>query len=40
MKKLLVLILFFIIFIPNANASTNSANEYILMDMSSGRILL
>ena len=39
MKKLLVLILFFIIFIPNANASTNSANEYILMDMSSGRIL-
>ena len=38
MKKLLFLLLF-IIYIPNINASTTTANQYILMDMDSGRIL-
>ena len=40
MKKILVLIVAFFMLIPNTYASTSSAASYILMDASSGRVLL
>lgn len=39
MKKVLLMILMFFLFIPKINASTATASEYILMDLNSGRIL-
>lgn len=39
MKKILIVIIF-LIFIPNTYASTSTASSYILMDASSGRVLL
>ena len=39
MKKLLLFFLTLFLFIPNIRASTATAQEYILMDMDSGRIL-
>lgn len=39
MKRVLLIVLFFFIFISNVNASTNSAYSYVLMDMDSGRVL-
>lgn len=40
MKKILVIIFSFFILMSNVNASTSSASSYILMDASSGRVLL
>ena len=40
MKKILVVIISFLILIPNTYASTSSASSYILMDASTGRVLL
>lgn len=40
MKKLLLIFLLLIIFIPKVSASTNSAHSYILMDANTGRVLL
>ena len=39
MKKLLLFLLCINIFIPYVNASTDTAYEYVLMDMDSGRVL-
>lgn len=39
MKKLLFFLIFIFLFIPIAKASVQTASEYILMDMDSGRIL-
>ena len=39
MKKILVSIMLFFIFISNANASVGSASEYILLEQKTGRIL-
>lgn len=39
MKKILLFSLLFFCFINNINASTSSANSYILMDMTTGRVL-
>lgn len=39
MKKVLLIVLFFFLFISNVNASTNSAYSYVLMNMDSGRVL-
>jgi D-alanyl-D-alanine carboxypeptidase len=39
MKKILLIITLLFIFIPKVNASRDSANEYILMDMTTGRVL-
>jgi len=39
MKKLLLLLLLSILFIPSVRASTSTAYEYVLMDMNSGRVL-
>ena len=39
MKKILVSIMLFFIFISNANASVSSASEYILLEQKTGRIL-
>ena len=39
MKKILLIIILFLIFIPNISATTDTAKEYILMDMTSGRVL-
>ena len=39
MKKLLLFLLCLFAFIPKTNASTNTAYEYILMDMDSGRVI-
>ena len=39
MKKILLFLLCTNLFIPNIKASTQTAQEYILMDMNSGRIL-
>jgi len=40
MKKIIVLIISFFILVPNIYASTSSALSYILMDASTGRVLL
>lgn len=40
MKKLLIFSLFFFIGINNCNASITTANQYILMDEATGRVLL
>lgn len=40
MKKLVVIITILILFIPKVNASTSSASSYILMDSTTGRILM
>ena len=40
MKKLLTFSLFFFIGINNCNASITTANQYILMDEATGRVLL
>ncbi len=40
MKKLLLFLLLFILFIGKVEASTNSAHSYILMDANTGRVLL
>ena len=40
MKKLLLFLLLFVIFIGRVEASTNSAHSYILMDANTGRVLL
>ena len=39
MKKILFFLLLINIFIPKVYASTQTAHEYILMDMNTGRIL-
>lgn len=39
MKKILLFLLCIYLFIPNVKASTESAYEYVLMDMDSGRVL-
>lgn len=39
MKKLLFFLFTIFLLLPSVNASTTTANEYILMDMNSGRIL-
>ena len=39
MKKILLFLLCGAIFISNVNASVDTANSYILMDMTTGRIL-
>ena len=39
MKKILLVLLLFIIFLSNVKASTNSAYEYVLMDQTTGRVL-
>ena len=39
MKKVLPILLLFMIFIPNVKATTSSAYEYILMDQTTGRVL-
>ncbi len=39
MKKLLLFLLCINIFIPHVHASTDTAYEYVLMDMDSGRVL-
>lgn len=39
MKKLMLFFLLLFFFVPNIKASTKTAQEYILMDMNSGRIL-
>lgn len=39
MKKIILFLLCLFLLIPNIKASTNTAYEYILMDMDSGRIL-
>ena len=39
MKKLLLFLLCINILIPYVHASTESAYEYVLMDMDSGRVL-
>lgn len=40
MKKLVVIITILILFIPKVNASTSSASSYILMDSTTGRVLM
>ncbi len=40
MKKLLILCSLFMIFIPKVNASTSSASSYVLMDQTTGRVLM
>lgn len=40
MKKILIVIISFFIFIPNVFASTNTASSYVLMDEITGRVLL
>lgn len=40
MKKILPIIISFFILIPSVKASTDTAHSYILMDMTSGRVLL
>lgn len=39
MKKILILIISFSLFLPNTKASTSSASSYILMDEATGRVL-
>ena len=39
MKKIIILLIIFILSINNVNASVDSASEYILMDMTTGRVL-
>ena len=39
MKKILLFLLCIYLFIPNVQASTTSAYEYVLMDMNSGKVL-
>lgn len=39
MKKILLFLLLIFIFIPTINASTSTANSYVLMDANTGRIL-
>lgn len=39
MKKVLVVIFMFFLFLNNSYASTSTAYEYILMDQKTGRIL-
>ena len=39
MKKLLLFLLCINIFIPYVNASVDTAYEYVLMDMDSGRVI-
>ena len=39
MKKLLLFLLCINIFVPYAHASTDTAYEYVLMDIDSGRVL-
>lgn len=39
MKKIFVVIISFLILIPNIKASTNTAHSYILMDQTTGRVL-
>lgn len=39
MKKILLFSLLFFLFIGNVNASTSTANSYILMDQTTGRVL-
>ena len=39
MKKILLFSLLFFIFIGSVNASTLTANSYILMDQTTGRVL-
>ena len=40
MKKLLLFFLLTFLFIPYVNASTTTASSYILMDGTTGRVLL
>ena len=39
MKKILLFLLCLFLLIPQTNASTSTAYEYILMDMDSGRVI-
>ena len=39
MKKILLFSLLFFICLNNVNASTSTANSYVLMDMTTGRVL-
>lgn len=40
MKKIIVVIISFLILIPNIKASTNTAHSYTLMDQTTGRVLV
>ena len=39
MKKLLLFSFLFFIFVNGVNASTSTANSYVLMDQTTGRVL-
>lgn len=40
MKKVLIIIISSLLFIPKVEASTNTAHSYVLMDETTGRVLL
>lgn len=40
MKKILVVFISILIFMPEVKSSTTSASSYILMDQNTGRVLL